>query len=81
MAVAPDASEQAELLNEASKTFVGKKRFLAAIEAYTEVKLSFSSFPFPFVSIRRHSFFSFLLFRWGGGGITCPLSFDVICSV
>lgn len=36
MAVAPDASEQAELLNEASKTFVGKKRFLAAIEAYTE---------------------------------------------
>lgn len=80
MAVAPAASEQAELLNEAGKTFVGKKRFLAAIEAYTEVKLSFSSFPFPFVSIRRDPLFSFLLLLLQRG-ITCPLLFDVICSV
>lgn len=80
MAMALAASDQAELLNESGKTFVGKQRFLAAIEAYTDVKLAFSYLHFPFVSIRRDTLFSFLLLLVQRG-ITCPLLFDVICSI
>ncbi|WOL00897.1 hypothetical protein Cni_G09610 [Canna indica] len=36
MALVPANFKQAELLNDSAKVFVGKRRFLAAIEAYTE---------------------------------------------